>query len=64
MPAGTNLEYFGDHRQDPRVEERLPQDLTFGKVLYPDKPAMYHIPALVANNAIPRRGPRMLDQNR
>jgi len=33
MPAGTDLEYFGDRRQDPRVEEKLPQDLTFGKVL-------------------------------
>jgi len=33
MPARTDLKYFGDRRQDPRVEEKLPQDLTFGKVL-------------------------------
>jgi len=41
MPAGTKPEYFGDRHQDPRVEEQLPQDLTFGMgIPIPDIHAM------------------------
>lgn len=53
MPAGTGPTYFGNRTRDPRVQEPLPQSLTYGKN------ALYLI--IISIHTIKRR--RLMIQN-